>query len=363
MIRPFYLRDSRIVARLQRIGTPLDIEEELTYPRSPLRSVLADTFLSPHTGSTTFILNQPDDNGTSRGMAQMRSRPGRPEQDVVFIAPALDTGNGSHAIWQRLLTHLCVQTAEQGGVRIYARLPEQSEELQLFKNVGFLEYGQEEIYRLNPVPKGQREYVKSNLKLRPQQASDGWGLQKLYASLAPRPVQNAEGLAQGQWALPHHHWGEQSRRDGYVWEVKGELWGALHILSGKSGYLIKTLIHPDALDQTEALGQAALSLTRNHPHRPVYFSMRQYEAGWRHILPSLGFEPFTSQILTVKHMTVRVRGKTPVLMPALEKGPSEGAVTSTVSHSQQPLPPHPRKQPSENGHSQRSNSKIFTLLL
>ncbi|HXV99491.1 MAG TPA: hypothetical protein VEC93_13795, partial [Anaerolineae bacterium] len=149
MIKAFHLRDSHLVARLQRVGTPLDIEEQLTHPRSPLRSVLLDSILAPHAGPSTFIFDQRDENGQSMGLAQMRARPGRPERDVVFMSPALTMGNGSHAIWQRLLTHLCVQTAERGSLRIYARLPIRSEELQLFKNVGFLDYGREDIYQLD----------------------------------------------------------------------------------------------------------------------------------------------------------------------------------------------------------------------
>lgn len=332
MIRSFHLRDSLLVARLQRVGTPLDIEEQLTHPRSPLRSVLLDSILAPRSGPSTFILDQQDENGQLLGLAQMRPRPGRPERDVVFMAPALDAGNGSHAIWQRLLNHLCVQTAERGSLRIYARLPAQSEELQLFKNVGFLEYGQEHIYRLKDTV--DRLAFNPGLELRPQQPSDGWGLQKLYATLAPRAVQNAEGLAQGQWALKPHRHGEQGRRAGYVWEEDGELLAALHIRVGKRGYLVRTLLHPDALDQAEVLGQAALNLTSLNPQLPVYFAFRQYEAGWQHILPALGFEPLTSQTLVVKHMTVRVRRKTPVLMPALEKSPTEGAATTAISRSE-----------------------------
>ncbi len=136
------MRHLRLVARLQRVGTSLDIEEQLTHPRSPLRSALLNSVLSPRSGPSTFILDQRDENKKLVGLAQMRIRPGRPERDVVFISPSLDAGNGSHAIWQRLLTHLCVQTAERGSLRIYARLPLQSEELQLFRNVGFIEYGQ-----------------------------------------------------------------------------------------------------------------------------------------------------------------------------------------------------------------------------
>jgi len=360
LIRPFHLRDSRLVGRLQRVGTSLDLEEQLTHPRAPLRWVLLDSVLAPRAGPTTFILDQPDENGKLLGLAQMRPRPGRPERDIVFISPSLDAGNGSHATWQRLLTHLCVQTAERGGFRVYARLPIQSEELQLFKNVGFLEYGQEDIYRLKP--KIDRSKLKPGLQLRPQQASDGWGLQKLYATLTPRPVQNAEGLAQGQWALTPRRWGEQGRRDGYVWEVDGELLAALHLRAGKCGYMIRTLLHPDAQDQVEALGQAALNLTGIKPDLPVYIAIRQYdEACWQPVLPALGLEPFTSQTLVVKHMTVRVRRQSPVLISGLEKSPPEGAATSIITQPETVQSRRAREAP-RNGHVRRHRPKIFTLV-
>jgi hypothetical protein len=341
LIRPFDLRDAKLVTRLQQMGTPLNIEEQLTHPRSPLRSALINNALSPHAGPSTFILDQKDENGRLLGLAQMHARPGRPEQDVVFMSPALDAaGNGNHAIWQRLLSHLCVQTAERGYFRLYASLPMDSEEFHLFKNIGFLEYSQEDIYQLAPAPK--RACYKTILPLRPQCANDGWGLQKLYAALTPRPVQNAEGLAQGQWALIPRRWGEQGRLKGYVWEEEGELLGALRIRSGKRGYWIRTLLHPDALDQAEMLARAALNLTiNNNPRLPVYFSVRHYEVGWRSILTNLGFEPFTSQTLVVKAMAVRIRDKSLALLPALEKSPSEGAPTTAISHSQI-IEPQPR---------------------
>lgn len=323
LIRAFQLRDSRLVARLQRVGMPLDIEEQLTHPRSPLRSVFINAALVPRLGPTTFILKQKDDQGQLLGLAQVRLRPGRPERDVVFISPRLDNGSGSHAIWQRLLTHICVQTAERGSMRLYARLPLDSEEAQVFKNIGFLEYGQEDIYQLNPAT--DRAMLKSNLQLRPQHPNDGWGMQKLYATLTPRSVQNAEGLAQGQWELTGRHWGEQGRRYGYVWEDDGEIMGALHLRAGKRGYWLRTLLHPNAIEQAAALCRAGLMLTTANPRLPVYFALRQYEAGWQSALTELGFGRLTSQMLLVKPMTVRIREKTPAIVPSLDTSHPEGA--------------------------------------
>ncbi len=323
MIRPFNLRDTKLVLRLQREGRPLDIEEQLTHPRSPLRSALLDIILSFRVGPSTFIFTQFDEKGRYVGLAQTRIRPGRQERDIVFMSPALDTGNGSHAIWQRLLTHLCVKMGEQGFLRVYAYLPPESEELQLFKNVGFIEYTQKDIYQLDKSI--NRQTINTAIDLRPQQPNDGWGLQKLYTALTPRSVQNIEGLGQGQWDLPRFHWGEQGRRRGYVWEADGEIVGAIHIRVGKQGYWIRTMLHPDLLEKAEELCKAALQLTVAQSHLPVYFAFRQYEAGWLNVLPLLGFQLLAHQTLVVKPMTVRLRDKTPSLIPKLETAPTEGA--------------------------------------
>ena len=48
------------------------------------------------------------------------------------------------------------------------------------------------------------------------------------------------------------------------------------------------------------------------------------------MLPILGFEPLTSQVMVVKHMTVRVRSRSASLISALEKSTSEGAATGVI---------------------------------
>jgi hypothetical protein len=143
-----------------------------------------------------------------------------------------------------------------------------------------------------------------------------------------------------------------------VWEVDGEVLAALHLRAGKRGYLVRTLLHPDALEQVEALGRAALNLTILKPDLPVYFAVRQYEAGWPNVLPELGFAPLGSQALVVRHMAVRVRGKMPTLMKALEQSPTEGAAPSAISQSARTA----GKKAGQNGRGRRSGRKILNLL-
>ena len=76
------------------------------------------------------------------------------------------------------------------------------------------------------------------------------------------------------------------------------------------------------------------------------------------MLPELGFDPLGSQALVVKHMAVRVRGKMPALMKALEQSPTEGAAPSAISQSERTA----GEKAGQNGRSRRHRDKIFTLL-
>ena len=204
MIRPFRLRDVGLVARLQQEGVLLDLETSLTYPRSPLRTAILSSLPLSRTGTSTYVVNHKEEGNRSIGLAQMRQRLGRPEHVVVFIAPALTQGNGAHAIWQRLLAYLCVRTGEQNGQRLYAGLPADGEEYQIFRHVGFTAYAQEDVYELINPPTGLKGV--EPLPMRRQRLHDSWGLQQLYATVTPRAVQNAEGSAQSHWELARPVW-------------------------------------------------------------------------------------------------------------------------------------------------------------
>ncbi|MGQ9502366.1 MAG: hypothetical protein ACUVSF_04155 [Anaerolineae bacterium] len=305
MIRPFRLWDVALVARLQREGVSLDLETRLTWPHSPLGMALISHLLPARDGMHTCIVDHKEENGGSYGLAQMRQRPGRNEYMITFMAPALSSGSGAHAIWQRLLNHLAVHTGEQGGQRLYAGLPDEGEEYQVFRHAGFVAYAQEIVYRcasLPPLPPS------SPLTLRPQCERDSWGLQQLYAAATPRAVQTAEGSGQGEWELLRQRWLTQPWRRGYVWECAGEIRAALQVRSTPTAHWIRLLCHPDDLDQMDALVVAALmKVLKGNRNRSVLWAVRTYEPGLAAVLSEYGFVPAASQTLVVKYCTVWAR--------------------------------------------------------
>jgi len=319
LIKPFHLRDVVSLAKLQNQGETLDLEERLVHPRSPLSVALLASVLPTKSTTSTFILDFADEQEHYRGSIQTRRRAGRPEQDVVFLAPLLEHKNGNHAVCQRLLTHVCVKAGEQGDHRIYARLEVGRDEVQVFKNVGFSAYAEEEIFCLTPdrFPPDPRD----TLGLRRQTTADSWSLQRLYAAVTPHVVQVAEGLAQGQWQINNHRLSDQGRRLGYVWEREGEILAVLHLRSGRAGYSLRMLLHPDVANQVESLIQTGLSLVGNlqrQPDKPVYSSSRTYQTELGSVLMTCDFQKLATQVVMVKHTTVRARDFLSRLVAAFE---------------------------------------------
>ena len=316
MIKPFQIQNIRLVARLQKNGTTLDMEDRLLHPRSPLRAALLANLFPAMPGVATYVLNFKDEKGVHQGLVQARIRPGRPEQEVVFLSPKLENGNGGHAVWQRLLNHLCIKAGEQGHQRIYARLNPDSEESQIFKNVGFSPYAEERVFRLDTdlYP----DNPQNTLGLRRQTAADSWSVQRLYTAVTPHTVQVSEGLAQGQWQINNYPLADQGHRYGLVWENRGEILAVLNIHSGKMGHWIRLMVHPDIDSETTNLLLGGLSLLKNPHHHPVYCSLRTYQSELASHLFACGFREFAGQQILVKHNTVRATDFLSRLLPAFD---------------------------------------------
>jgi hypothetical protein len=321
LIRAFSLRNLPLVLRLQKGGVALCPEEALTQPISPLREALISYLCPRGTNIDTYILDYRENGQRLLGFAQVRKRYGLPEGEVIYIAPALVDGNGTYATWQRLLPHLCVVAGEQGQQRLYARTACDGEEQRLFRHVGFMPYTHENIYRLDRMPTLPAVSPAANgeqVPLRPQTVNDSWGVQRLYAAISPRFVQQIEGSARGQWEIRRSLWRGQSNRRGYVLEEQGEILACLQLRRGRQGSWLKILLHPQACDWADSLVQQGLCLPGVWSKGPLYCSIRDYEGGLRVSLDELGFQFFARQAVMVKHTTVWAKEPLPKLLPALE---------------------------------------------
>jgi hypothetical protein len=327
LIRPFGLRDIVTVARLQREVVPLDLEWQLTRAASPLGTALLSHTVPGRGEVSTFIADHREESGRWKGLAQMRQRRNHPEYVITYLGPSLTSREGTHALWQRLLAHAYVQAGEHGAHRVYAGLPPDGEETQLFRHMGFTAYAQEDIFRWHPEESQGMQVVP--LALRHQNYRDSWGLQQLYASVTPRAVQNAEGSAQAEWELNHTPWSLRHQRAGLVWDGPGEIAAAVQIRSARRGHWIKLLLHPDAREYASPLVAAALSKVESSPDQSVFCAVRTYESDLASTLRDHGFRLLTSHTLVVKPCTVLARDTLGQIVPSLN-GQTEHAAPTAI---------------------------------
>ena len=317
MLKPFDIGDFLLVSKLQNQGTLLNLEEALTQTYRPLLAALLGCLPVQGMGVLTCVCDERGKGGRMAGFAQVRMRKENSEADVVYLTPSLSVAEEAAAVWCRLLEHLCLEAGERGIQRIFARPPEDGPEIEAFQQVGFSIYAREDIFRLVQVPSDLPHPERRTI--RPQQATDSWGLQGLYAAIAPRLVQQAENVTAREWEATPGPWLRQGRREGYVLEDWGEIIGYLRMRKGQTGHWLEILLHPQAYERADELVVQALSLLAEYPPCPIYCCLRRYQGGLNIPLEAKGFQLFASQCVMVKHTTVRVKEPALKLVPALEK--------------------------------------------
>lgn len=263
MGKPFEIRDFLLVSRLQNQGMLLNLEEALTQPYRPLLAALLGFLPVQGIKVLTCVYEARVEDQHMVGFAQVRMRRDGSEADVVYLTPSLSATGDDITVWCRLLEKLCLEAGKQGVQRIFARLPEDGPEVEAFQQVGFTVYTREDVFRLAQKPSDLPRL--ENRILRRQQPADNWGLQGLYASIAPRLVQQAENLMARDWETSPGLWPGQPKREGYVLEDQGEIIGYLRIRQGRTGHWLEMLLHPQAHERANELVAQSLSLLADYP--------------------------------------------------------------------------------------------------
>ena len=218
------------------------------------------------------------------------------------------------------------QAADQRIQRFFACVPEDRPEIDLMRGAGFSVYTHEEIWALAPDTHPQAVAQKG---IRAEQSTDQWEIHRLYRSIVPHLVQQAEALTDSkgfEWLSGPVEW---SQGEGFVFEDPSGIAGYGHLMPGRTGHWLSILIHPRACDRAGKLLDYGLALLNYYPPYPVYCAVRQYQAGVLGPLQERGFTLLSEQCRMVKHNAIRVKETTRGLVPSLEKRVE--APTTTVS--------------------------------
>ena len=290
MIRPFDLRDVPLVAQLENQGTSLNAELALTRKPRPLQSALASFFLLHTFGTRTYVCRD-DQADRFEGLVQIRPRQSAPLGRVVFVAPALSSSERAEEMWVRMLESASLEAAKMGLHHLVAEAPEDGAEIEPLRRAGFAVYLRQDILRLDP----SRRPASMEGGLRPRADVDTWAIQQLYYNTAPRLAQFAEGVPPGR-----------SGARGYVYAEKGELVAYVEVRRGSHGAWFNLLIHPDAESRAGRILHAGLAELGAGWDKPIFCGVRRYQEWLHRPLDALGFEPFGSSVLMVKHLVAHV---------------------------------------------------------
>lgn len=335
MVRRFKLSDILLLKRLQDQVVCLDLEAALLWSPAPLLLALLECLSLNQGRSATFV---EDDHSTERptqGFLQAWDRSDRLSCDVAFVAPPLDGSTGTAQLWQELLEHLTAVKGESGLQRIFATVPDSGPAPDVFRQSGFSAYARRHVLHLQELPRDIGADASTHFQ--PVRETDAASIQRLRTAIIPRAVQNAEGGidAERDATVFPLWWRSRETRD-YVWKEDSGTKAHVRLVIGPAGHWLRILLGPVAEGQADTVLRDALCLLASYPPRPLYCATRGYEGGLRGTLDSLGFEPLVSELLMVKHTTVRARVPVNALSPALEKGVETASPISTSNRCQNP---------------------------
>lgn len=349
MIRPFRLGDFFLIHRLSRQATKLNASLALSQPYSVLGAALTAIVPWNDAKVATYVLHQRTHDFARSGFLQAQKRPGRPESDILLLAPALDTARGHPAIWEKLLSHYINEINEvtqQPIVRIYADVPDQPIIINTFMHVGFRVYTRQTIWRL-PAQGAESFAHQVTANIRPEQKKDNWALRRLYMQVTPPAVQQAEGSqADSELPPPILDWWQPYARSSFVLEERGELYGCLRIGYGTRGIWLQIWQQPNQVN-TEHLHQlVCFALTeicqQSNARLPIYIGVRDYHGGVGSVLADYGFAPFTDRAKMAKQLLQWVKVPETVLTPVLEAVPEVVAAPFMLNEQEDyalPAPP------------------------
>jgi len=326
----------------------------LSQPYSVLGAALTSIVPWNDAKVATYVLQQRSHELARSGFLQAQKRPGRPESDILLLAPALDTARGHPAIWEKLLSHYINEATQQQLARIYADVPDQPIIVNTFMHVGFRTYTHQTIWRL-PAQGAESFAHQLTGNLRPQQKGDDWALRRLYAQVTPPTVQQAEGLqVDHELQPPILDWWQPFVRSSFVLEERGALYGCLRIGYGKRGIWLQLWHHPIEVntDHLHQLIGFALTEIRQqlNVRLPIYIGVRDYHGAMGSVLADYGFAPFTDRAKMTKHLLQWVKAFEPVLTPVLEAVPEVVAAPFALNEQKgHPLTPPQQAQQTPAG--------------
>lgn len=252
-----------------------------------LDSALECAFGSPAAFSEVLRARLADDavTGVALGrpllFGQMRHALGQPAARLAFLLPK--SGLQMPAL-TALLDWLARLAGVRGALRVVAEVDERSAAFEGLRRTGFVVYAWQRVWSF--APSNQRSTTPGLWQ--PMRSGDEVAVRSLCQLLLPPLAQAAETflLRPGQ---------------GLVYRRGGDLLAYVNMVSGGRGTYLLPVIHPDVEDVEALLCDLLWGQGRGRA-RPIYLTMRSYQAWLEPILSGLQGGVAPRQALMVKYL-------------------------------------------------------------
>lgn len=232
-------------------------------------------------------------------IGQMQYTAGDRSARIAFLMPDEEL---SQAGLTDLLECMAIQAGSWGAFHLLAEVEENSCAMDGVRRAGFSVYAWQRIWKFahnhaatgNHNGSSQQNNGKSD-EPRWQLATsiDEVMIRNLYQSLVPPLVQSAEPLT-------------SRRLLGWVYRQEGEILAYVEGIYGPNGIYLQPLIHP-ALENVSQVLSNLLTHQRNPLGRPIYITIRSYQAWLETVVRNLECQVGPRQALMVKHLVVQQR--------------------------------------------------------
>ncbi len=307
MIRAFGLGDIPLLRRYRNESIFLESIPTLTWGPTLASARAALSPVAAAAGIFTSVCLDEENPGAPL-IGQVAHALGSPLARLAFLAP--DTATESPAL-HVLLEELTKKVGERGAQSIIAEVEESSPAFEALRHAGFSVYARQRIWRISEF-KPAEELQNTWRKIGSQ---DEFAVHTLYSSLVPALVQQVEPAP-------------TDRQRGLVLCFDGEPMAYAMLAHGPRGVWVQPFVHPQ-MEQVELqMGNLLGELTPRRA-RPVYVSVRSYQAGLNPILEDLDAEACPRQALLVKRLAMTQKANELFKLPAIEGGRAE--ITTPIS--------------------------------
>jgi hypothetical protein len=284
------------------------------------QGTLLETLL-PARSAHTYVL---EEGGQIFGFVQARPRSSYDKWDIIRLVA---TGDRPADVWHRLLEYVCVAAGNRRVTKLFANVPEEAEELEIFRQIGFYRVTTEDALSL---PLSERGTVPPQpTTLRSAAASDAFAILQLYGAVTPRNVQQAEGLTARDYEPPKGMASGWLQRFGLAPDSPDTLWSwvaeedgrvfAWFQLRWREGRCrMAFLLHPDKREGFPELRDYIVGMARATRPCVLGVQVRDYQQEMIPLFEDIGFQCSGRSLVLVKHIAVQVmeRRMTPVLTRA-----------------------------------------------